>query len=100
VSPIPINSYPIAMSVRSTNVYEERSLGVFEAEDDVEPDGTAGAQAVAKYLGWHARRQLAFGGLCWPGRGFVLGEDIDLGPAGLQTSGGSLLVCGWCVSLR
>jgi hypothetical protein len=89
------------MSVRSTNVYEERSLGVFEAEDDVEPDGTAGAQAVAKYLGWHARRQLAFGGLCLAGRVFVLGgEDIDLGPAGLQTSGGSLLVCGWFVSSR
>jgi hypothetical protein len=49
------------MSVRSTNVYEERSLGVFEGEEE-EPDGTAGGDAVVKYLGWHARRQLAFGG--------------------------------------
>ena len=33
--------YPVALSIRSTNVYEERSLGVFEApeeDDDDEPD--------------------------------------------------------------
>ncbi len=55
-------SYPIAMSVRSTNVYEERSLGVFGDELEEEPeDSKPGAEAVAKYLGFHARRQLAFG---------------------------------------
>ncbi|BEI89225.1 uncharacterized protein CcaverHIS019_0205870 [Cutaneotrichosporon cavernicola] len=61
-----ISVYPIAMSVRSTNVYEERSLGLFEDEED--DDGLEeedlgkenGANAVAKYLGFHARRQLAF----------------------------------------
>ncbi|ORY31209.1 cation transport protein-domain-containing protein [Naematelia encephala] len=56
-----ISVYPIALSVRSTNVYEEKSLGLFneEEDDEWEPD-EKGAQAVAKYLGWHARRQLAF----------------------------------------
>ena len=28
--------YPIAMSVRSTNVYEEKSLGLFHDDDDSE----------------------------------------------------------------
>ncbi|KAK8865865.1 hypothetical protein IAR55_001013 [Kwoniella newhampshirensis] len=59
-----ISVYPIALSVRATNVYEEKSLGLFdeEAEDDDFGEGeeTEGAQAVAKYVGWHARRQLAF----------------------------------------
>lgn len=45
------------MSVRSTNVYEERSLGLFEEpdgedEDEEEMTGKRGATAVAKYLGW------------------------------------------------
>lgn len=45
------------MSVRSTNVYEERSLGLFEGNDDDSEDeeelgGKEGAGAVAKYLGW------------------------------------------------
>ncbi|WWD17950.1 hypothetical protein CI109_102395 [Kwoniella shandongensis] len=40
------------------------SLGLFDEEADEEEFGdmeqTEGAQAVAKYVGWHARRQLAF----------------------------------------
>lgn len=62
-----ISVYPIAMSVRATNVYEERSLGLFDDDDSDEEDEeeqeaseTKGAHAVAKYVGWHARRQLAF----------------------------------------
>ncbi|OCF73744.1 potassium ion transporter [Kwoniella mangroviensis CBS 8886] len=58
-----VSVYPIALSVRATNVYEEKSLGLFGEEDDdeygAEGEGE-GAQAVAKYIGWHARRQLAF----------------------------------------
>ncbi|WVQ97343.1 hypothetical protein IAU59_004454 [Kwoniella sp. CBS 9459] len=56
-----ISVYPLALSVRATNVYEEKSLGLFgeEEEDDIGTEGE-GAQAVAKYIGWHARRQLAF----------------------------------------
>jgi hypothetical protein len=45
--------FPIALSVRSTNVYEEKSLGLFEDFDDEEEETTSqGPQAVAKYLGW------------------------------------------------
>lgn len=59
-----ISVYPIAMSVRSTNVYEERALGLYEDDEDEDGEGefdkSQGPQAVAKYLGWHARRQLAF----------------------------------------
>ncbi|WVF70581.1 hypothetical protein IAT40_005373 [Kwoniella sp. CBS 6097] len=56
-----ISVYPLALSVRATNVYEEKSLGLFgeEEEDEFGSEGE-GAQAVAKYIGWHARRQLAF----------------------------------------
>jgi hypothetical protein len=55
--------------VRSTNVYEERSLGVFEDEhDDIEneADYPATDSRVAiwgRYLSRHTRRQLAFGAL-------------------------------------
>lgn len=57
-----ISVYPIAMSIRSTNVYEERSLGIFNDIDpnEEEPSTEEGRGAVVKYLGWHARRQLAF----------------------------------------
>ncbi|KAH8823862.1 potassium transporter [Flagelloscypha sp. PMI_526] len=59
--------YPVAISIRSTNVYEERSLGVFEepeSEDEEEPDeddlkGLTGRQKVNRYLGWHIRRQVS-----------------------------------------
>jgi hypothetical protein len=51
-----ISVYPIALSVRATNVYEEKSLGLFEEGPDEEEDetiyGEKGAQAVAKYVGW------------------------------------------------
>uniref|UniRef100_A0A8H7XPP1 Potassium transporter n=1 Tax=Psilocybe cubensis TaxID=181762 RepID=A0A8H7XPP1_PSICU len=58
--------YPVALSIRSTNVYEERSLGIFEAPPDDENDEPAdlnqipeGTERVGRYLGWHMRRQLS-----------------------------------------
>ena len=56
---------PVAMSVRSTNVYEENSLGVFEDEDDsvdenFAPVGPA-ATVWSRYLALHMRKQLSFG---------------------------------------
>ncbi|EED17784.1 potassium ion transporter (Trk1), putative [Talaromyces stipitatus ATCC 10500] len=50
-----ISVFPIAISMRRTNVYEERSLGIYgsaeeEAEDVTEPS----------YIGAHLRRQLSF----------------------------------------
>ncbi|OCF43255.1 potassium ion transporter [Kwoniella heveanensis CBS 569] len=62
--------YPIAMSVRSTNVYEERALGVYEHEDpdtlsEDEPQFKGRRPEVfSKYLLWHMRKQLAFD--VWP----------------------------------
>ncbi|GFZ43378.1 hypothetical protein JCM24511_01098 [Saitozyma sp. JCM 24511] len=67
--------YPIAMSVRSTNVYEERALGVYHHPDQdwetetPEPeikDFHKGhrREVFSKYLAWHMRRQLAFD--IWP----------------------------------
>ena len=50
-----ISVFPIAISMRRTNVYEEKSLGIYgttkeETEDEKEPS----------YLGAHLRRQLSF----------------------------------------
>ena len=61
-------------SVRSTNVYEEKSLGVFadQEADDAEPSIDGSRVAVwGRYLGWHARKQLAFGMIPFPLRDFM-----------------------------
>lgn len=58
-----ISVYPIALSVRSTNVYEERSLGIFPPdEEDVGTFRPSGSRVAiwGHYLGMHARRQLSF----------------------------------------
>ncbi|THH30596.1 hypothetical protein EUX98_g3612 [Antrodiella citrinella] len=56
--------YPIAMSVRSTNVYEEQSLGIYPSETlNTYPDSNDSEHRIAiwgKYLMRHARRQLSF----------------------------------------
>lgn len=57
-------------SIRSTNVYEEKSLGVYEEEEDEEeeepnidgPEAQNNRVSVwGRYLAWHARQQLSFG---------------------------------------
>ncbi|KZV69989.1 hypothetical protein PENSPDRAFT_651888 [Peniophora sp. CONT] len=61
-----ISVYPIAMSVRSTNVYEEQSLGIYMDENESEPQFPAGASEGQRmtvwstYLAQHIRRQLSF----------------------------------------
>ena len=56
------------LSVRSTNVYEEKSLGVFHDDDESEeafnPSGNR-ATVWGRYLAMHARKQLSFGALDW-----------------------------------
>lgn len=47
-----ISVFPIAISMRRTNVYEEKSLGVWSLEDDDDQPSS--------YLGAHLRRQLSF----------------------------------------
>ena len=55
-----ISAYPIAMSVRNTNVYEERSLGVYSETPNAADPPSGGARVWGTYLAAHARRQLAF----------------------------------------
>ncbi|KAI5780922.1 cation transport protein-domain-containing protein [Geopyxis carbonaria] len=50
-----ISIFPIAISVRRTNVYEEKSLGVYTEEDDDE-----GGSSPTSYIGVHLRKQLSF----------------------------------------
>ncbi|KAG2015589.1 potassium transporter [Coprinopsis cinerea AmutBmut pab1-1] len=61
-----ISVYPIAMSVRSTNVYEANSLGIFpELEDEEENEENFNnqgprVQVWGRYLMMHIRQQLSF----------------------------------------
>lgn len=65
-----VSVYPIAMSVRSTNVYEEKSLGIFseeptnDSEDSsllsqehafVRREGESRTKIWGEYLMWHAK---------------------------------------------
>ncbi|OCH93088.1 TrkH-domain-containing protein [Obba rivulosa] len=56
--------FPIAMGVRFTNVYEEKSLGIYsESNSNVDEENGAGESRVTiwgKYLMNHARIQLSF----------------------------------------
>jgi hypothetical protein len=48
-----ISVFPIAISIRRTNVYEEKSLGIWGGEED-------GDDTDPSYVGQHLRRQLSF----------------------------------------
>lgn len=51
-----ISVFPIAISVRRTNVYEEKSLGIYSSQnEDDERNNTD-----VSYVGTHLRRQLSF----------------------------------------
>jgi potassium uptake Trk family protein len=50
-----ISVFPIAISVRRTNVYEEKSLGLYSGDDREYDDGTG-----ISYVGTHLRKQLSF----------------------------------------
>ena len=50
-----ISVFPIAISVRRTNVYEEKSLGIYGRPEDDEEDGKE-----PSYIGAHLRKQLQF----------------------------------------
>ena len=65
-----VSVYPIALSVRGTNVYEEMSLGVFNTNDEnsedientqnLEQAGGSRSKVWGSYFGWHVKKQLAF----------------------------------------
>ena len=50
-----ISVFPIAISVRRTNVYEEKSLGIYGSAGDDDED-----EKEPSYVGAHLRRQLSF----------------------------------------
>lgn len=50
-----ISIFPIAISVRRTNVYEEQSLGIFGGEEEAGDNG-----GEPSYVSQHLRRQLSF----------------------------------------
>lgn len=49
-----ISVFPVAISMRRTNVYEEQSLGVYYDPDDTNPENHS------SFIATHLRRQLAF----------------------------------------
>ena len=51
-----ISVLPIAISVRRTNVYEEKSLGIYAGQDEDDDDESPNQS----YVGAHLRRQLSF----------------------------------------
>ncbi|KAI3337522.1 cation transport protein-domain-containing protein [Xylariaceae sp. AK1471] len=51
-----ISVFPVAISIRNTNVYEEKSLGVYETVDDGDDD----TRGKISYVSTHLRRQLSF----------------------------------------
>ncbi|CBF73735.1 hypothetical protein AN8029.2 [Aspergillus nidulans FGSC A4] len=51
-----ISVFPIAISLRRTNVYEEKSLGIFADDEDDDDD----SQTAPSYIGTHLRKQLGF----------------------------------------
>lgn len=51
-----ISVYPIAISLRRTNVYEERSLGIYSNTDDEQQQD----EDEPSYVGAHLRKQLSF----------------------------------------
>jgi Trk-type K+ transport system membrane component len=54
-----ISVFPIAISVRQTNVYEENSLGIYARQPDLAKEDSHDS-AQKSYLGSHLRRQLSF----------------------------------------
>lgn len=51
-----ISVFPVAISLRRTNVYEEKSLGIYASGEEDDDD----AQTAPSYIGTHLRKQLSF----------------------------------------
>ncbi|PYH97492.1 potassium ion transporter [Aspergillus ellipticus CBS 707.79] len=52
-----ISVFPIAISLRRTNVYEEKSLGIYASPEDEDSEEL---QTAPSYIGAHLRKQLSF----------------------------------------
>jgi Trk-type K+ transport system membrane component len=51
-----ISVFPIAIAIRASNTYEERSLGIYEKDEEEEDEGASGTT----YLLKHMQNQLSF----------------------------------------
>lgn len=56
-----ISALPLAISIRSTNVYEDQSLGIYNAEVtlDEDDDGKSTTKHKVEYIAGHLRKQLS-----------------------------------------
>ncbi|GAA5838939.1 hypothetical protein JCM3766R1_004534 [Sporobolomyces carnicolor] len=54
-----ISAYPIAISVRSSNVYEDQAVGILETDEE-EEEVEENAQPPSAFILLHIRRQLSF----------------------------------------
>lgn len=54
-----ISAFPIAIAIRKTNVYEEKSLGIYD-EDDDDDESEASKPNANRGLAAHIQRQLGF----------------------------------------
>lgn len=87
----------IDLSIRSTNVYEEQSLGIFPEDDepdeeDFEPTGPR-MTVWSRYLAMHARKQLAFGTL-------HVSTVLRVAQRVIQICGGLVWPYSYCASTR
>ncbi|GMM32033.1 Trk2 protein [Martiniozyma asiatica (nom. inval.)] len=55
-----ISVFPLAISIRRTNVYEEQSLGVYGNGNAGDDDDSPGSKRHVKFIGTHLRKQLSF----------------------------------------
>ena len=55
-----ISVFPIAISVRASNVYEEQSLGIYSAHATAHSESNENGPKGINYVGNHLRRQLGF----------------------------------------
>src|SRR5690606_2141378 len=55
-----ISVFPIAISIRKTNVYEEKSLGVYHVRKHDDDEDVLNEADAASYVSNHLRRQLSF----------------------------------------
>lgn len=51
--------YPVALAIRATNVYEERSLGITHDDEHSPQDGLFNLRRETGYSKFHLREQLA-----------------------------------------
>src|ERR1700691_2387014 len=60
-STFPLDSaYPVALSIRHTNVYEERSLGIFRYDNEDSFSPQCDSEVSNTFLAYHIRKQLSY----------------------------------------